>query len=105
MPSASRILLVAIGILATGTGGRLPAQMPAARPIDQVLPMPGGVESHSKVMPINLGSALQLAGARPLDIEVAVQRLQIAFAELSRANTLWLPTVYLGTDYFRHDGQ
>src|SRR5205823_13933729 len=28
-----------------------------------------------------------------------------AAAGLQRANVLWLPTVYLGADYFRHDGQ
>jgi outer membrane protein TolC len=48
---------------------------------------------------------LQLAGANPLDIALAAQRLQAASAELQRANVLWLPTVYVGMDYFRHDGQ
>src|SRR5262245_54511133 len=70
------------------------------------LPPPTKVaEPNDKILPINLPSALQLAGVRPLDIDVAVQRLRAAGAELDRAKVLWLPTVYLGVDYFRHDGQ
>jgi outer membrane protein TolC len=48
---------------------------------------------------------LQLAGVRPLDIQLASERIQVAAAALERANVLWLPTVYLGVDYYRHDGQ
>jgi outer membrane protein TolC len=56
-------------------------------------------------LPINLPTALQLAGVRPIDIEVAAERIRTASAQLDRANVLWLPTVYVGGDYFRHDGQ
>jgi outer membrane protein TolC len=52
-----------------------------------------------------LPTALQLAGVRPIDIAVAAQRTQIAAAELERANLFWLPNLYLGVDYQRHDGQ
>jgi outer membrane protein TolC len=62
-------------------------------------------EPGDKLLPINLGSALQLAGVRPVDIDVAVQRMRLAGADLERANSLWLPTILLGVDYFRHDGQ
>jgi outer membrane protein TolC len=62
-------------------------------------------EARDKVLPINLASALQLAGVRPLDIDVAAERVQLAAADLERAKFLWLPTLYLGVDYFRHDGQ
>src|SRR5205823_1532744 len=56
-------------------------------------------------LPINLPTALQLANVRPIDIALASERIQAAVAQLERAQVLWLPTVYLGTDYFRHDGQ
>jgi hypothetical protein len=36
---------------------------------------------------------------------VASQRIELALAQVNRANVLWLPTIYYGTDYFRHDGQ
>lgn len=56
-------------------------------------------------MPINLPTALHLAQVRPLDIAVATRRIQVAAAQLERAQVLWLPTIYLGVDYSRHDGQ
>jgi outer membrane protein TolC len=52
-----------------------------------------------------LPTALGLANARAIDIALASQRVQVAAAELERAKVLWLPTVYLGADYYRHDGQ
>ncbi len=58
-----------------------------------------------KALPINLPTALQLAQTNALDISVASERIRIASAQLQRANVLWLPTVLVGTDYFRHDGQ
>jgi outer membrane protein TolC len=76
---------------AADIGARLPA-IPSAQPEDRPLP-------------INLPTALQLAGAAPLDIALASERLRAANAELKRANTLWLPTIYFGADYFRHDGR
>jgi outer membrane protein TolC len=60
---------------------------------------------YDRPLPINLPTALKLAGVRPLDIAAAAARIRLAAAELQRAQVLWLPTVYLGADYFRHDGQ
>jgi outer membrane protein TolC len=65
-------------------------------------PLPAGTD---KPLPINLATALKLAGARPLDIELAIQRTRISQAELDQARVLWLPTILVGGDYFRHDGQ
>jgi outer membrane protein TolC len=58
-----------------------------------------------KPLPINLPTALQLAGVRPIDIAVASQRIQIAVAQLEQAQVLWLPTILMGPDYLRHDGR
>jgi outer membrane protein TolC len=52
-----------------------------------------------------LPTALKLADVRPIDVAVASQRIELAAAQLQQAQVTWLPTVYLGTDYFRHDGQ
>jgi outer membrane protein TolC len=59
----------------------------------------------ANAFPINLPTALQLAGVEPLDIAVAAERLRIACAQLDRARVLWLPHVNFGVDYFRHDGR
>ncbi len=63
------------------------------------------VAAGLRPLPINLPTALQLANAQALDIQLASERIRLAFVELQRARTLWLPTLYLGTDYYRHDGQ
>ena len=71
---------------------RIP-EVPAARP-----------EAIDQVLDINLATALQLSGARPLVIQAAVASQMTAFAQLERAQVLWLPDINLGTDYQRHDG-
>ena len=58
-----------------------------------------------KSYPINLPTALQLAGVNPLDIAVASERLKVASAQLDRSRVLWLPNLTVGLDYFRHDGR
>ncbi len=54
-------------------------------------------------MPINLATALRLADARPLIIEAARAAVETEYGLLQQARVLWLPTVYLGVDYQRHD--
>jgi outer membrane protein TolC len=76
------------------------ASDPPAVPVAAPATAPG-----DKPLPINLPTALQLANVRPIDIAVASQQIQAAAAQLEQARALWLPTLYLGTDYFRHDGQ
>lgn len=71
-------------------------------PVEVALP---ATEPSEKPLPINLPTALQLAGVRPLDIAVASERIRLAAAQLDQARVLWLPTLYLGVDYFRHDGR
>jgi outer membrane protein TolC len=55
-------------------------------------------------LPINLATALRLAGARPVIIAAAQASVQVAAAELSKANVLWLPSFNLGSGYYWHDG-
>jgi outer membrane protein TolC len=81
--------LIALLILALSFAGRACAQ-----PADD-----------ANRMVINLPTALQLAQAKPIDIALAQSRLTAAQAQQQRARALWLPTVYLGMDYFRQDGQ
>lgn len=88
--------------LAQDAPAPLPAQLP---PIAVPPPVALPTAPCERPLPINLPTALQLAGTRPIDVAVAAQRIQQAAAQLERANVLWLPTVFVGTDYFRHDGQ
>src|SRR5437868_620799 len=105
------------GLMLTLAGTTQPAaysqeQAPAPHPLQAapVSPPPVPVTTPAptpsdRPLPINLPTALQLAGVRPIDIGLASERIRLAAAQLERAQVLWLPTVYLGVDYFRHDGQ
>jgi outer membrane protein TolC len=55
-------------------------------------------------LPINLATALRLAGARPLIISAAQASVEVAAAELDRAGVLWLPSIHAGVGYYHHDG-
>src|SRR5437763_8877057 len=90
-----------------------PAQEFVAPPLRvQVVPDPPtippaapAVPPCDKPLPINLPTALRLANVRPIDVAVAAQQIRLAAAQLEQARVSWLPTIYLGTDYFRHEGQ
>jgi outer membrane protein TolC len=69
------------------------------------LPIAPAAASHGRPLPIDLPTALSLAGAVPLDIQIAGERVRAATAQLDRAKVLWLPNLAVGIDYFRHDGQ
>jgi outer membrane protein TolC len=73
--------------------GPAPPRLPPAQP-----------EPSDKPLPINLATALRLAGARPLVIAAAEASVQFANAELQRARVAWLPSFNVGTGYYRHDG-
>lgn len=57
------------------------------------------------IRPIDLPDALRLAGANDLDIAIARERTTEALAALQEARVQWLPSIYLGPNWIRHDGQ
>jgi outer membrane protein TolC len=56
------------------------------------------------ILPIDLPAALRLAGARDLDIAIARQRVAEALGELQLARSAWLPSLFFGPNWIRHDG-
>ncbi len=62
------------------------------------------LEAGDLRFPINLGTALRLADARPLIIAGAQASAWVAEGELQEAKVWWVPTLNLGFDYYRHDG-
>lgn len=64
---------------------------------------PKAAESDTP-LPINFATALQLAGARPLDVQIAGRQVAVAAAQYDRARLLWVPNLVLGTDYYAHTG-
>src|SRR5439155_19799379 len=76
-----------------------PAPEPAADALGAPL-VPGQF-----IQPIDLPGALRLAGARDLDIAIARERVRLSLAELEQARVLWLPSLFVGPSWVRHDGQ
>ncbi|WP_165252033.1 TolC family protein [Paludisphaera soli] len=98
--AAARSTLAPIADEGDATG----VQSSAARlddPEDVGLPL----EPDQEIYPIDLPGALRLAGARDLDIAIAKTRVAQAAADLSQARALWLPSIFLGPNWIRHDGQ
>lgn len=62
------------------------------------------LEPTDAALPINLATALQLANARPIDVQIAGQQVAAAAAVYDRARLLWVPNIALGVDYFAHTG-
>jgi outer membrane protein TolC len=73
----------------------------AAPPVPMPVPSSPGGQAGA---PINLASAMQLAGVRPLDIAAATASVEQSLGLLVQAKALKLPTLAGGVDYLRHDG-
>jgi outer membrane protein TolC len=84
------ILLIALGIL--------PATAFAAETETPAAPAPGAA------YPIDLATALHLAGAKGVDIQIARERLQAAKANATSAVTQFLPWLSAAASYRRHGG-
>jgi outer membrane protein TolC len=69
------------------------------------LPAVPATAPEERPLPINLPTALQLANVRAVDVAAAAERIQAAAAALEQAQVLWLPTITVGGDYYRHDGR
>ena len=61
-------------------------------------------ESEDVPLPINLATALRLSDARPLIVAAAQAKIWVAEAQLTQAKVFWIPDIYVGADYTRHDG-
>ncbi len=97
---AARVVVVSDRTSAQQAGDR-PAWRPAAgRGADAA-----ATESGETVYPIDLPTALRLAGAQNLDIRLAQELLAEAAAREQWASVLWYPTIRLGTEYIKHDGR
>jgi outer membrane protein TolC len=65
----------------------------------------GQLSPDQIIHPIDLSGALRLAGARDLDIAIARARVSAAAADVRHARALWLPSMFIGPNWIRHDGQ
>ncbi len=80
------------------------APQPIPGPAAMGLPVGGRDATAPLGVAINLATAMQLAGVRPLDIAAATALVEQALAQQLQAKVLWVPSLNAGVDYFRHDG-
>jgi outer membrane protein TolC len=81
-----------------------PAPQPIPGPASRGRPVSSTATTLPARLPINLATAMQLAGVRPLDIAAAAAQVEQALAVQLQAKVLWIPNLNAGVDYFRHDG-
>lgn len=86
-------------------GRKSPEGGPASEVPRPQAPLPATAEPADDRYPINLGTALQLAGASNLQISLATEQVREALARLDLAELLWVPDINAGLGYNSHVGQ
>jgi outer membrane protein TolC len=77
----------------------------APRPTQLPPPTPGtGEAAPTHSVPINLDTVLRLAQDQNGQVAVARARVDEAFAQRDVAAMAWLPDLWVGTAYYRHEG-
>jgi outer membrane protein TolC len=64
---------------------------------------PAHADAH-KPVPISLDTVLRLAQDQNHQVNIARERVVEAFAAKNVADKGWLPDIYIGTSYYRHEG-
>lgn len=96
------LVLVAISLCLGGTAEAQPPKLPDGHHLNATTQVekPGADR-----FPIDLPTALRLAGASNLQIAIAAERINEAEARLQGSKAAWLPSLYGGAGYTRHNGQ
>lgn len=58
----------------------------------------------SRVVPIDFATALSLTAGQNPQVAFAQAQIREAFAQVKRAEVLWLPSIRLGANYNKHEG-
>jgi outer membrane protein TolC len=75
-------------------------QLPPARPV----PAASVPNDTGKQVPISLDTVFRLAESQNGQTGIARLKLDEAFAERDLANKAWLPDLWVGTSWYRHEG-
>ncbi len=76
----------------------------ALTPIDSTLIESTPLNVSGTVVDMNLPSALAMVGGQHPSVGFARWRVQEAYAQLERAEVMWLPSIQTGFSFHRHDG-
>ena len=106
-PSWLAATVVLIGLGSSATRAQVAAPAVTALPLPPP-PAPGralAIVPGQTIQPIDLATALRLAGARRPRHRHRAQQVMEALGELDQARGLWLPSLFTGPTYYRVDGQ
>jgi len=78
---------------------------PAAEELSAPLPALAQEGLEGETYPLDLPTALGLAGANNLQIAFAAERVQQAFARMDQADLIWVPSINAGLIYNNHAGR
>jgi outer membrane protein TolC len=88
-----------------GFSETVPPGRPTTLPAPVVHPANGAPAEHpANVLPINLDTVFRLACDQNGQILLAREKLQEAFANRDLADKAWLPDLFVGLGYYRHEG-
>ncbi len=97
--SAAALPVVSIASAVNVTGN------PDSNAAESTVASESSVASASEsTVPINLPTALAMIGGQHPVVEFARWRVQEAYAQLDRAEVMWLPSIQTGFNYRRRDG-
>lgn len=82
----------------------IPAPPTPSNPTGEKAEAPGLPPAAPRVLPISLDTVLALADEQNTQIALARERVREACAEKDVAAQRWLPDLYAGTAYYRHEG-
>jgi outer membrane protein TolC len=81
------------------------AASPVTRAVQhETLPAPAAVQAAPNVIPIDLDAVMRLAEGQNRQIALARERLHESQIERELSAGAWLPKVYAGIGYYRHEG-
>jgi outer membrane protein TolC len=86
---------------AQGPAQSAPTELPPPRATEDRTVLPAATV---KVLPINLDTVLHLAQDQNVQLHLAREKLQEAFADKDLAAKSWLPEMEIGPSYYRHEG-
>jgi outer membrane protein TolC len=80
-------------------------QPAVARQAQDTLPPPQTVgETHAKPLPVSLDTVFRLAEDQNTQVQLAREKVRGACADLDVATLGWLPKLYIGPSWYRHEG-
>jgi outer membrane protein TolC len=74
------------------------------RPLNQAVGEPGTPSAAAPVLALGLDTVFRLAEEQNSQVALARERVREAYAEQDVAASRWLPDIYAGTAFYRHEG-